>query len=341
MKVLYLYNGPRQEFLDKIEAGEQPDDHLYGLLRLRKLGIETDFFDPAPFYRKYLSVYFVHLPYFLRLLKYDIVFSTTAYGTMFFLRLWPFRKPKFVFYDFSVSGLIGKGKNFKQKFFKWLVHGCAGIVTISEKEAKILINILPALENKIKFIPFSTDTTFFHPTNTMVEERQIITVGFDPGRDYETFFAATRSLGLKIVVTQSRKIYSCPNIPKYVDVKNFSWLDLVQEYSRSSLVVLPLDLGRGVNDAMGCSTLVQAMSCGRAIIATRTPTTESYIKSGENGLLIEEKNKEALGIAIINLLADPVKRRYLGENARKFILEYCNPEFNSKKLAEFLLLCNK
>ena len=211
----------------------------------------------------------------------------------------------------------------------------AGIITLSKNEAEKLKQLFPTLKQKIEFIPFEVDLSFFKPQEDIPEEHQILTVGLAPDRDYKTLFEATKGLNIPVVVTRSRTIDSFKNLPSYVHARSFSSHELVGEYAKSKIVVLPLDISARRNNTTGCSTLVEAMATGKAVIATRTPTTESYITHGINGLLVEPKDVAGLRNAIQELLADDGKRRKLGENARAFAEKNCDVEVVAKKMADF------
>jgi glycosyltransferase involved in cell wall biosynthesis len=285
--------------------------------------------------RKYfLNVYFAHVPFFFAFFRYDIVFSSTAFGSQLLRSLVPFRKPKWVMFDFSITGLLGRGKTLRQKLFKWMVLRSAGIVTISEKEKEMLHVVLPGYKGQIEYIPYGVDTEYFKPQQVQ-ELHQVITVGFDYGRDYATLFAAFENLEVALVATTNMRSDSFNEKPDFVTTASFSPEALLMAYAESKIVVLPLTLkGRG-NDAMGCSTLVEAMAMGKAVIATRTFTTESYITNGVDGILVEEGDIQGMKAAIQKLVSDDEYRKRLGEEARRFILATCTAELFASRLAAF------
>lgn len=66
-------------------------------------------------------------------------------------------------------------------------------------------------------------------------------------------------------------------------------------------------------------TLLEAMSCGAAVIGSRVPGIEEVIRHGETGWLCEP-SAEGLGKAIATLIADEQLRNALGRAARDFVL---------------------
>jgi len=116
-KVLCLFNKVRTEAIEKIAKGEENDNFLFGMLRLGHFGYPAEtmeieqYFSPetcAFLRRRVLNIHFAHLPLLRRIFKYDIVFTSTAFGTLLFWALWPFRKPKWVMFDFNILGIIGE-----------------------------------------------------------------------------------------------------------------------------------------------------------------------------------------------------------------------------------------
>lgn len=343
MRVVYLFNNVRHGVIDKIKKGEDHDDHFFGMLRLPQYGVDADHVEIEEYFphwftvtlRKFVNIYYIHLLLFWKFFSYDIVFTSSAFGSQFFHTLLHLKRPKWVMYDFSITGFIGEGKSVRQKLFKWMTGKAAGIITLSNNEAEKLKQLFPALKQKIEFIPFGVDLSFFKPQRDVPEEHQILMVGLAPDRDYETLFEATKGLNIPVVVTRSRTVDSFKNLPSYVQARSFSPRELVREYSKSKIVVLPLDIKDGRNNASGCSTLVEAMAMGRVVIATRTPTTESYITHGVNGFLVEAKDIGGLRNAIQELLTDDDKRRKLGANARSFTEKNCDAEIVAKRMADF------
>ncbi len=86
---------------------------------------------------------------------------------------------------------------------------------------------------------------------------------------------------------------------------------------------------------MGCSALFEAMSMGKAIVATRTKATESYVTDGVNGLLVEEGNSQAMKEAIEKILVDEKLRTRLGDAAYVYAVEHFDTTKCGARLAAF------
>lgn len=68
-------------------------------------------------------------------------------------------------------------------------------------------------------------------------------------------------------------------------------------------------------------TLLEAMACGRAIVATRAHGMQEIIVDGMSGLLFEPSNPTDLAEKVILLLRDPELRQRLGAAARTAVTE--------------------
>jgi glycosyltransferase involved in cell wall biosynthesis len=346
MKVLYLLNRVQRDRIQDIKRGENDDNHLYGMLRLPKYGVDADYLEIeqyfperlAGFLRKHiLNIHWVHAPLFLRFFSYDAVISSMSFGSQLIHTLYPFRKPKWIMLDFTVTGLLGAEKTVKQKILAYMVARAAGVVTIDAHEKSVLEKRFPSLQGKVQFIRFAADTEFFKPRRVSEEEKLIFSPGRDPGRDFKTFFQAIQGLGARVVLTARQgTIDKLLPLPPSVANANLTVEEYVAMLARASIIVIPLDTRGGLNNAMGISTLVEAMAMGKAIIATRTPSVESYIEHGRTGILVTACSPVALQEAISRLLSDTRTRIRLGEEARTFAVANCAADRFAFALAAYL-----
>ena len=88
---------------------------------------------------------------------------------------------------------------------------------------------------------------------------------------------------------------------------------LLQYYQKATIYVLP-----SYSEAMPTS-LLEAMSCGIASIATDVGGNREVIADGETGVLVPSRDPKTLAEAILKLLDDIELRHKIGANARKHI----------------------
>jgi glycosyltransferase involved in cell wall biosynthesis len=94
-------------------------------------------------------------------------------------------------------------------------------------------------------------------------------------------------------------------------------IDLI--YNLSDVVVFPFLRSYAMMDIP--RALLEAMACGRPVVATRVGAVSEVVRHGENGVLIEPNNELALKDAIAFLLQNEGEADRLGENATSFVLE--------------------
>ena len=91
--------------------------------------------------------------------------------------------------------------------------------------------------------------------------------------------------------------------------------DIVEVWRESHLAVLP-----SYREGLPMS-LLEAASCGRAIITTDVPGCREMI-NGQNGLLVPVKNAKLLAEAIIKLANDKQLLKHMGMHSRKMVIEH-------------------
>lgn len=70
-------------------------------------------------------------------------------------------------------------------------------------------------------------------------------------------------------------------------------------------------------------SLLEAMSCGKAVIGTDVVGIREIIQDGINGILCGN-NAHEISRAILRLMGDHLLREKLGNNAREYIVNYCS-----------------
>jgi glycosyltransferase involved in cell wall biosynthesis len=89
----------------------------------------------------------------------------------------------------------------------------------------------------------------------------------------------------------------------------------------ADVVVVPSVVDRAGRVDATTSTVLEAMACGRPLVATNVGGIPEIVKDGYNGLLVPPKDAIALAAAINRLQRDPGLRDRLGRQAREFAVE--------------------
>lgn len=90
--------------------------------------------------------------------------------------------------------------------------------------------------------------------------------------------------------------------------------DLPAYYSLIDIFVHP-----SLRDGMP-NAILEAMACEMAVIATAVGGTKDILEDGKNGVIVNVNDADMLADKILEVLDDPEKRKSLGKNARKLIV---------------------
>ena len=129
-------------------------------------------------------------------------------------------------------------------------------------------------------------------------------------RDYPTLVEAVRGLDVDVVIAAaspwSKRDDSSAgvDVPPNVDVGAYDLFDLRQLYADAAFVVVPL---QETDFQAGITTILEAMSMGKAVVCTRTTGQTDTIVDGETGLYVPPGDPGALRAAIERLLDDPAE----------------------------------
>jgi glycosyltransferase involved in cell wall biosynthesis len=134
-------------------------------------------------------------------------------------------------------------------------------------------------------------------------------------RDYETLARAVE--GTEVCVKVSSRPFNLAGISVPDNMEPLGWLDyrIHQDYLyESSFYAVPL---QEITFAGGDSSLLAAMSFGKAVVATRSPSTETYLEHGQTGLLVEPGDAKGMRQAILHLWQNPDEAARMGKEARR------------------------
>ncbi|MEM2126282.1 MAG: glycosyltransferase family 4 protein [Candidatus Methanosuratincola sp.] len=84
-------------------------------------------------------------------------------------------------------------------------------------------------------------------------------------------------------------------------------------------------------------TNIQAMACGVPVVSTRSGAIPEYVPDGIAGILVPERNPQALADAILFLLTDAELRRRMGEAGRTYAIAHYDARRNVRLVEEVIL----
>lgn len=113
--------------------------------------------------------------------------------------------------------------------------------------------------------------------------------------------------------------------PKYVEFLG-ELADLKPAYEKSDLVVLTSDWEGTPN------VLLEAMSRGLPVVATKVGGVPELVRNGENGFLVEADDASSVASSVIALLENPQLRISMGASGRQVALEKHSPQQLAERL---------
>jgi glycosyltransferase involved in cell wall biosynthesis len=134
-------------------------------------------------------------------------------------------------------------------------------------------------------------------------------------RDYETLARAVEGTEVNVKVSGRPFNFAGVNFPKNMEATGWLAYRELQDYLyESQFYVVPL---QRITHAGGDSSMLHAMSFGKAVVATRAPSTETYVQHGETGLLVEPRDVDGMRQAILFLWRNPDEAIRMGKEARR------------------------
>ena len=184
-------------------------------------------------------------------------------------------------------------------------------------------------ESRLKRIPFHADEKFYAPVpSAFVNPHQISAAGLE-WRDYPTLLRAVQGLSGETTQITVKLAAASPwskhtnetekiDLPANVSARRYEYNELRDLYAQSAFVAVPLY----ENDFQaGVTTLLEAMAMGKPVIITQTTGQTDVITNGENGITVPPGDANAWQEAILHLQGDAALREYLGQNARRWVME--------------------
>lgn len=195
---------------------------------------------------------------------------------------------------------------------------------------------------RTSIFPFGVDTAFWHPEPDAPAAEFVVAVGQDPNRDYDLLAAAPGAHPTRIVTRQKVAIppgaaHVKTTVGDFFGSDSMSDADIRRLYNVARAVVVPL---KDVFQPSGYSVTLQAMSCARVVVLTKTKGlwAPEHFVDGVNCLLVPPGDGRALGEAIGRVRADPARAARIGAAARATVLAHFPLEKNAQGLASLIEL---
>ena len=189
---------------------------------------------------------------------------------------------------------------------------------------------------RVMLTSFMVDTKFFDPASEPAEPRAMICSAGLEFRDYETLVEAVRGLDVEVVIAaaspwskRSTKISDSP-LPSNVTTCRLNLFELRKLYSEAAFVVMPLF---DVEFQAGVTTILEAMSMGKAVICSKTLGQTDVLDDDETGVYVPPGDAAAMRAAIVRLLEEPETAARIGTQARNWVVENADIDRYAERLA--------
>jgi glycosyltransferase involved in cell wall biosynthesis len=225
--------------------------------------------------------------------------------------------PPLIILAFNVRGVISHFLSLA----RFGLRSVSRVVVFTPGEAEQYQRLLSLPPEKITYCPLGWydpmrwyDPENVHKSDALTRAGKFIFASGRSYRDYETLARAVE--GTEANVKFSGRDFNLAGINFPANMEATGWLaerEFLDYLNETYFYVVPL---QPITHAGGDSSLLQAMSFGKAIVATRAPSTETFIQQGETGLLVEPHDIEGMRRAILHLWHNPDETRRMGKAAR-------------------------
>jgi glycosyltransferase involved in cell wall biosynthesis len=188
---------------------------------------------------------------------------------------------------------------------------------------------------KVQRIYYHADQAFFRPGSRSPEPDLVCAAG-QLLRDYDCLVDAARGMPFRVEIAAGSPWIDKPLTPKAALPSNVSWgrrdrFALRDLYARAAIAVVPILQ----NDYQtGIATILEMMSSGKCVIATKTRGQTDTIVDGKTGVYVPPSDPHALRSAIQRFLDAPDEAARIGRAARKFVEEHAGLDLFVERIVQ-------
>lgn len=277
----------------------------------------------------------------------EVVEAPEWAGEGFFYAIWrnPWHSPPLVVKLHTPLFLIEQHYNLPgqpdAEVVKWMektsVLKADRVTSPSASLREIVAREYGMISNKIRVIPYPLDLDFFSPSpsNPRGDRNMVLYVGrieirkgvhvltdaiphiVQQASDVRFVFVGRTMGTLKQELLEQLAQAGCLGNIEFCD--QLDRPKLVNIYRQSSVCVVPSLYDNFPN------TCLEAMACGKAVVASDSGGLSEIIEDGVSGRLVPPGDVTALANAILELLGNDALRQQLGIGARKRVERLCSP----------------
>jgi glycosyltransferase involved in cell wall biosynthesis len=228
------------------------------------------------------------------------------------------KSPPLIILAFNIRGVVSHFPG----LVRFGLQSVSRVVVFTTSEVERYQQLLALTPDKISYCPHGWyDPMRWYDPQKVQKSDALASAGkfiLASGRSYRDYATLARAVdGTDVSVKVSGRPFNLAGVELPRNMATTGWLtdrELQNYLYDTNFYVVPL---QRIAHAGGDSSLLQAMSFGKAIVATRAPSTETYIQHGETGLLVEPRDAEGMRQAILHLWRNPDEAMRMGQEARR------------------------
>jgi glycosyltransferase involved in cell wall biosynthesis len=195
--------------------------------------------------------------------------------------------------------------------------GMDRILVLSRNQVEIFAHHGVAAERVVP-LAFSVDASWYCPDPDVARDRDVVALGVDRGRDFDTLVEAARLLPdarFDIVAQPGRLDQRTmpPNVTLHGIARNVDY----RHWLRSARVVaVPT---HDMAYPSGQSVLLEASATGACVAVTLTPAMADYVRDGETAVAMPLHDAHGVADVLRSLLGNDQMRAQVGAAARRTV----------------------
>ena len=210
------------------------------------------------------------------------------------------------------------------------------VLCYATSQERHIVDRLGFPSDQVRRIHFHADPRFFRPLEGVAVEPDLVCSAGQLLRDYACLIEACRELPVRLRIAAAspwidRELRPTEPLPANVEWGRYTRYELRDMYARSAVAVVPIVQ----NDYQtGVSTILEMMSMGKCVIATRTRGQVDTIREGETGIYVPPGDPGALRSAIRWALEHREEAGRIGAAARRFIEREASTDLFVERLVD-------
>lgn len=225
------------------------------------------------------------------------------------------------------------------------INGYDKLLCINQVFKEHLKNDYNVPDEKLEVLEWGVDLPFYTVNSDGIlytsdnEQSPFILSAGKTYRDYDTLIEAFKEIDYPLKIYGHGQ-YNTLQVPPhiYVSKKKISWQEMLVEYQKAYAVAIPLNMAkcRGNYQAIGLTSLLEAMAMAKAVVMTRNNDVGIDIEKEGIGLFVRPAHRRGREQTIEILLKNPEMTKKMGVKARYLVETRFNLGIFSCKLNKIL-----